>query len=95
MFIYRRNNDPPGLTQSSRLVNPDQYGRAIADDAHWTKISRKLVSVEVLQQAGVRYEARPDYVAILGVLSKEQVAKLVRESEAMITSLCATSKTYK
>ncbi|KAK2699617.1 hypothetical protein QWA68_002020 [Fusarium oxysporum] len=83
---FKRNNDPPGLTQSSRLVNPDQYGRAIADDAHWTKISRKLVSVEVLQQVGVRYEARPDYVAILGVLSREQVAKLVRESEATITS---------
>lgn len=34
----------------------------------------------------MRYEARPDYVAILGVLSREQVANLVRASEAMITS---------
>lgn len=80
------NTDRPGLAQSSRYMAPDQYGRRIADDAHWTKISRKLVSVEVLQQAGVRYEARPDYVAILGILSRDQVAKLVRESEATITS---------
>ncbi|KAL9575405.1 hypothetical protein ACKAV7_000203 [Fusarium commune] len=65
-FTDRRNNDPPGLVQSSRHMAPDH--------------------VEVLQQAGVRYEARPDYVAILGVLSREQVAKLVRESEATITS---------
>ncbi|KAG5755336.1 hypothetical protein H9Q70_002012 [Fusarium xylarioides] len=84
--VYSLNNDPPGLAPSSRHMAPDQYGRKIADDALWTKISRKLVSVEVLQQAEVRYEARPDYVAILGVLSREQVAKLVRESEATITS---------
>ncbi|CZR35671.1 uncharacterized protein FPRO_00206 [Fusarium proliferatum ET1] len=83
---HKRNNDRPGLAQSSRHMAPDQYGRKIADDAHWTKISRKLVSVEVLQQAGVRYEARPDYVAILGNLSREQVAKLVHDSEATITS---------
>ncbi|KAF5556712.1 hypothetical protein FPHYL_7884 [Fusarium phyllophilum] len=84
--VYSLNNDPPGLAPSSRHMAPDQYGRKIADDALWTKISRKLVSVEVLQQAEVRYEARPDYVAILGVLSREQVAKLVRESGATITS---------
>ncbi|KAF9777345.1 hypothetical protein IL306_004443 [Fusarium sp. DS 682] len=65
---------------------PDLYGREILGDAQWTKVSRKLVSVEVLQRLGVRYEARPDYVAILGVLSKEQVANLVRESEATVFS---------
>ncbi|KAF5619020.1 hypothetical protein F52700_11880 [Fusarium sp. NRRL 52700] len=82
----RGRNDTRGPTQTSGLLGPDQYGRAIADNAQWTKISRKLVSVEVLQQSGLRYEARPDYVAILGVLPREEVAKLVRESEAKITS---------
>ncbi|KAF4444771.1 hypothetical protein FACUT_426 [Fusarium acutatum] len=86
LSTYRRRNDTGGPAQFSGLVNPDQYGKAIADNAPWTKISRKLVSVEVLQQADVRYEARPDYVAILGVLSREEVAKLIRESEATITS---------
>ncbi|KAF4502726.1 hypothetical protein FAGAP_1029 [Fusarium agapanthi] len=82
----RRKNDTRGSTQPSGLVDPDQSDRVIADNAQWTKISRKLVSVEVLQRAGVRYEARPDYVAILGVLSREEVASLVLESEATITS---------
>ncbi|KAF5611875.1 uncharacterized protein FSUBG_1902 [Fusarium subglutinans] len=86
LSTYRGKNGMRGPAQPSGLVNPDQYGRAIADNAQWTKISRKLVSVEVLQRAGVRYEARPDYVAILGVLSREEVAKLVRDSEAKITS---------
>ncbi|SCN88551.1 uncharacterized protein FFB20_08331 [Fusarium fujikuroi] len=85
-YRRRRNNHPSRPTQSSQHMSPDQHGIEIADGAHWTKISRKLVSVEVLQQAGVRYEARPDYVAILGILSREQVAKLVHESESTITS---------
>ncbi|KAG4266475.1 hypothetical protein FPRO03_01759 [Fusarium proliferatum] len=84
--IHRRNNRPSRSTQSSQHMYPDQHGIEIADCSHWTKISRKLVSVEVLQRAGVRYEARPDYVAIPGILSGEQVTKLVRESEATITS---------
>ncbi|KAF5533263.1 hypothetical protein FNAPI_12726 [Fusarium napiforme] len=86
LSTYGRKNGTRGPAQSSGLVSQDQNGRAIAADALWTKISRKLVSVEVLQRAGVRYEARPDYVAILGDLSREEVAKLVRESEATITS---------
>ncbi|KAG9506646.1 hypothetical protein J7337_000179 [Fusarium musae] len=84
--VYSLNNDPPRLAPSSWHMAPDQYGRKIADDALWTKISRKLVSVEVLQQAELRYEERPDYVAILGVLSRVQVAKLVYESKATINS---------
>ncbi|EWY80614.1 hypothetical protein FOYG_16553 [Fusarium oxysporum NRRL 32931] len=83
---YRGDNGQAGFAPNSQLVAPDQDGRAIPDDARWTKISRKLVSVEVLQRAGVRYEARPDYVAILGVLSRRKVAKLVRDSEVTITS---------
>ncbi|KAF5973232.1 hypothetical protein FCOIX_8872 [Fusarium coicis] len=86
LSTHRRENDVLGPARSSGLVSPDHYGRAIADNAEWTKISRKLVSVEVLERVGVRYEARPDYVAILGVLSRKEVAKLVRESEATITS---------
>ncbi|KAF5624728.1 uncharacterized protein FTJAE_10177 [Fusarium tjaetaba] len=86
LSTYGRKNGTRGPAQSSGLVSQDQNGRAIADDALWTKISRKLVSVEALQRAGVRYEARPDYVAILGDLSREEVAKLVRESEATTTS---------
>ncbi|KAF5572457.1 hypothetical protein FPANT_13065 [Fusarium pseudoanthophilum] len=84
--IAMMDSPPYVLNVSSETVILDQYGTAIDEDAQWTKISRRLVSVEVLHQAGLRYEARPDYVAILGVLSKEQVAKLVHESEATITS---------
>lgn len=36
---------------------PDSYGNEIQPDAKWTRINRKLVSPEVLDQDGRRYEA--------------------------------------
>ncbi|TLD30675.1 hypothetical protein PspLS_02295 [Pyricularia sp. CBS 133598] len=66
--------------QFSRL-QPDSHGNEIPLEATWTKIRRTLVSPEVLDRAGVRYEARPDFVAILGVLSREQIAQFARESD--------------
>lgn len=59
---------------------PDGDGHKIGPDAVWTRIKRNLVSAEVLQEAGLRYEARPDYVAVLGVLSREEIAELARKS---------------
>ncbi|KAM0246811.1 hypothetical protein ACHAQJ_010084 [Trichoderma viride] len=59
---------------------PDSYGRDIPMDAEWTKIKRSLVSPEALHQAGVRYEARPGYVAILGRLSLDQITHYARLS---------------
>jgi hypothetical protein len=35
---------------------PDQYGNEVSINAKWTKISRNLVSPEVLEQDGKRYE---------------------------------------
>jgi hypothetical protein len=49
-------------------------------DAQWTRINRGRVSPEVLERAGVRYEARPTYVAVLGRLTKEQVEDFARQS---------------
>lgn len=59
---------------------PDRYGQEIPMEAQWTKIKRSLVSPEVLERAGVRYEARPEYVAILGRLSREQISEFARQS---------------
>ncbi|KAH8653497.1 hypothetical protein BX600DRAFT_440564 [Xylariales sp. PMI_506] len=63
----------------SRLA-PDSQGRDIPLHAQWTRIKRTLVSPEVLNQAGVRYEARPDFVAILGIFNKDEIAEFARRS---------------
>ncbi|KAI0127750.1 hypothetical protein BJ170DRAFT_386087 [Xylariales sp. AK1849] len=71
-----------GQSQAQRAARlaPDSQGRDIALEAKWTRIKRSLISPEVLNQAGVRYEARPDFVAILGVFTKEDVAEFARQS---------------
>ncbi|KHO01208.1 uncharacterized protein MAM_00209 [Metarhizium album ARSEF 1941] len=74
----------PGIFSSSpgivSRLGPDGYGRPIPMDATWTKIPRSLVSLRVLDRAGVRYEARPEYVAILGKLSREEVQDYATQS---------------
>ncbi|KAI1456656.1 hypothetical protein F4805DRAFT_458446 [Annulohypoxylon moriforme] len=68
------------LQQRNARLAPDSQGREIPLEAKWTRISRRLVSPEVLAGAGVRYEARPDFVAVLGELSREQVADFARRT---------------
>ncbi|OTA62091.1 hypothetical protein K449DRAFT_434436 [Hypoxylon sp. EC38] len=66
--------------QRSARLAPDSHGREIPLEAKWTRIPRRLVSPEVLAGAGVRYEARPDFVAVLGELSRDQVADFARKT---------------
>lgn len=69
----------PPSRQSSKLA-PDGNGRQIPLDATWTKINRDLVSPVVLERAGVRYEARPNFVAVLGRLNSDQIADFARQT---------------
>lgn len=69
----------PRTSMSSRLA-PDSYGNEIPMEAQWTKVRRSLLSLEVLDRAGVRYEARPEYVAILGRLTREEIEDYARQS---------------
>lgn len=73
---------PMGPTTSPRRsrLAPDSQGAEIPIEAKWTRIKRSLVSPEVLDKAGMRYEARPDFVAVLGVLSREDIADLARKT---------------
>lgn len=41
--------------------------------ARWTKIDRKLVNPEALEQGQERFEERPDYVIVLRVLTREEI----------------------
>lgn len=69
-----------------RQLDPDSRGHNIGPDAVWTRIKRNLVSAQVLQEAGLHYKARPDYVAVLGVLSREEITELAQKSAEMRAS---------
>lgn len=62
---------------------PDEHGNTIPPDAKWTKVTRRLISPEVLDQDRRRYEARPDFVAILGVLSRVEIESLAARSQEL------------
>jgi len=79
--------------ESVRLA-PDPYGNHIPSDAKWTRIKRSLVSPEVLDQDGRRYEARPDFVAILGVLSRQEIEEYAARSQAIRDARRARRNTY-
>lgn len=66
--------------QVAYKLAPDPYGREIPMDAKWTKIRRSLVSPAVLEQAKLRYEARPTFVAVLGMLSRAEIEDFARRS---------------
>ncbi|GKT54300.1 hypothetical protein ColTof4_06445 [Colletotrichum tofieldiae] len=83
---HASNGGPPSSTYgasprtSQTRIAPDRYGMDIPMEAKWTRIRRALVSPEILERAGVRYEARPDYVAVLGVLTREEITNYARLS---------------
>lgn len=74
---------PRPNTSISVKLAPDEQGKEIPPDAKWTKINRRLVSPEVLIQDGRRFEARPDFVAVLGVLSRAEIESLASRSYAL------------
>lgn len=71
---------PPNVAQRFSRLAPDSQGREIPLDAKWTRIKRSLVSPVVLDKAGVRYEARPEFVAVLGVIPREKIQEWARQS---------------
>ena len=48
--------------------------------ARWTKINRVLVNPEALEKSKERFEERDDYVIVLRVLTKEEIAKLAEKT---------------
>jgi len=55
----RHSNESFGTSPQPETIRlaPDEHGNEIPPNAHWTKINRRLVSPEVLEQDHRRYEA--------------------------------------
>ncbi|PHH80326.1 hypothetical protein CDD80_1965 [Ophiocordyceps camponoti-rufipedis] len=75
----QKDGKPPFTLDTARL-QPDSSGHEISPEATWTRIDRRLVSAQVLEQAGLRYEARRDFVSVLGSLPEAQLRELADRS---------------
>ena len=58
-------------------------GSGIPPGARWTKIDRRLVNPEALEDAKERFEERLDCVIVLRVLTKEDIQKLADRTKAI------------
>jgi hypothetical protein len=61
--------------------------------ARWTKINRVLVNPEALEKSKERFEERDDYVIVLRVLTKEEIAKLAEKTREIRGKYCRLSNT--
>ncbi len=64
------------MLRINTVLAPDSQGREIPLDAQWTMMKRSLVSAELFELSGFRYEARPAFIAVLGVMRREDIARL-------------------
>lgn len=58
----------------------DAAKKGIPPEARWTRINRRLVNPESLEEEGIRFEEYPDYVIVLKVLSQDEIAKLTQRT---------------
>ena len=69
-------------------ASPPPQHKEIPSGARWTKIDRRLVNPQALDEAEERYEERPDCVIVLRVLTKDEIQMLanrtseIRKAEA-------------
>ena len=69
--------DPNPIREGAAPLKDSELGERIPPEARWTKIDRRLVNPEALEEAKERFEERPDCVIVLRVLSKEEDRKSV------------------
>lgn len=71
---YRGNSDEEGILPNSEASPGDVDTRKpIPRGAKWTKIDRKLVSPQALEEAHERFKVRDNHVIVLRVLQREEI----------------------
>lgn len=68
--------DPNPIREGVAPLKDAKKGKDIPPDARWTKIDRRLVNPEALEEAKERFEERMDCVIVLRVLTREDIQKL-------------------
>lgn len=75
--------EDPNPTREGVAPLKDAGKQGIPPGARWTKISRLLVNPEALERASERFEERDDYVIVLRVLTREEIAKFAEKTQEL------------
>jgi hypothetical protein len=68
--------DPEPIREAVAPHKDSVRGTDVPVNARWTKIDRRLVNPEALEEAKERFEERMDCIIVLRVLTKEEIQKL-------------------
>jgi serine/threonine protein kinase len=68
--------DPEPIREGVAPHKDSVRGKDVPVNARWTKIDRRLVNPEALEEAKERFEERMDCIIVLRVLTKEEIQKL-------------------
>lgn len=71
--------EPPNPVREG-VAPLDAAKKGIPPEARWTRINRRLVNPEALEQEGVRFEEYPEYVIVLKVLNQEEISKYAQKT---------------
>ena len=71
--------EPPNPVREG-VAPLDAAKKGIPPEARWTRINRRLVNPEALDQEGVRFEEYPDYVIVLKVLNQEEISRYTQKT---------------
>ncbi|CAI9630826.1 unnamed protein product [Alternaria burnsii] len=76
--------EDPALVREGVAPHKDALkGKDIPIGARWTRIDRRLVNPEALEEAKERFEERIDCVMVLRVLTREEIQKLANRTKAI------------
>jgi len=73
--------EDPNPTREGVAPLKDAGKQGIPPGARWTKISRMLVNPEALERSQERFEERDDYVIVLRVVTREEIAKFAEKTQ--------------
>ncbi|RII23115.1 hypothetical protein CUC08_Gglean011937 [Alternaria sp. MG1] len=76
--------EDPALVREGVAPHKDALkGKDIPIGARWTRIDRRLVNPEALEEAKERFEERIDCVMVLRVLTREEIQKLANRTKTI------------
>jgi hypothetical protein len=79
-FPEHPNPTREGVTPLKDRLKKEGGGKDIPEGAKWTKIDRRLVNPQALEEKGERFEERQDYVIVLRVLTKDEIQEFANRT---------------
>ena len=70
----------PATFREGAAPHKDDKKKDVPANARWTKIDRRLVNPEALEQDGIRFNEFVDHVIVLKVMDKEEIEKYTRKT---------------